>query len=47
MFFSVIIKIQIGKFELRIKLVLKDKMGLRMKNFYIFGVHWKYGGEIA
>ena len=22
-------------------LLLKDKMGLRMKNFNIFGVHWK------
>ena len=35
------IRIQTGKFQLRISLLLKDKMVLRMKNFDIFGVHWK------
>ena len=35
------LRIQIGKFYLRIQLLLKDKMVLRMKNFNIFGVHWK------
>ena len=33
------IKIQTGKFYLRIQLLLKDKMVLKMKNFNILGVH--------
>ena len=35
MFFSVIIKNSNWKFELKIQLLLKDKIGLRMKNFNI------------
>ena len=31
---------QTGEFQLRIQLLLKYKMGLRMKNF-ISGIHWK------
>ena len=30
---------QTGKSQLRIQLLLKDKMGLTMKNFNFFGVH--------
>ena len=33
------LRIQTGKFYLRIQLLLKDKMVLRMKNFNILKVH--------
>ena len=44
------LRIQTGKFWQRILLLLKDKMGLRMKDFDILGIHWKIrllGGEFT
>ena len=41
MFFSNIIKNLILEISIRIQLLLKDGMGLRMKNFNVMGVHWK------
>ena len=35
------LRIQTGKIQLSIKLLLKDKMGGRIKNFNILGVHGK------
>ena len=41
MFFSVITKNLTEKFYLRICFLLKDGIGLRMKNSNIMEVHWK------
>ena len=44
MFFSLITKNSIWEIltkNLRMLLLLKDKMGFRMKTFNIFGVNWK------
>ena len=38
MYFSVTAKNSNWKFEIKIQLLLKDEIGLRMKNFNIFGV---------
>ena len=49
MLYSVITKIQTGKFQLNFYLLLKDKMVWMMKIFIIFGAHSKIrvlGGEV-
>ena len=47
MFFSVITKYSNWDIFTKNLVTLKDKMGLRMRDFNIFGVHWKiqFSGE--
>ena len=40
-FFLSQLRVQTGKFQLRVWLLLKDKMVLRMKNFDILGAYKK------